>query len=86
MTSPLEGDHDGDVVLVTTVEIAPGFSRPIELRRGDCAHDKALEFCKQFYLSADVAAPLAQHLQENLEKAKVFHTVSCVSPRKHGRS
>jgi hypothetical protein len=66
-------------VLVTTVEIAPGFSRPIKLRRGDSANEKALDFCKQFYLSADVAAPLARHLQENLEKATVFSSVVCIS-------
>lgn len=68
----LEADDDGEVVLVTTVEIAPGFSRPIRLRSGDSAHEKAKEFCRQFCLSADVvAAPLGRHLQENLDKATV---------------
>lgn len=71
MVATLEADDDGEVVLVTTVEIASGFSRPIRLRSGDSTSDKALEFCKHFCLSADVAASLARHLQDNLEKATV---------------
>lgn len=67
-----------DVVLVTTVEIAPGFSRPIRLQRGDCARSRALEFCTEFCLSEDVAAPLARHLQENLDKTTVCSSLALV--------
>jgi hypothetical protein len=71
MGTTLPAENDENVVLVTTVEIAPGFSRPIRLRSGDSATEKALEFCIEFCLSAEVAAPLARHLQDNLEKATV---------------
>lgn len=69
---------DEDAVLVTTVEIAPGFSRSIRLQRGDCAWSRALDFCAEFCLSEDVAAPLASHLQENLDKATVCSRLATV--------
>lgn len=71
MVTAIEAEHDNEVILVTTVEIAPGFSRPIRLRRGDSTRKKALEFCEHFCLPPNVAGPLSRHLQENVDKATV---------------
>jgi hypothetical protein len=59
------------VVLVTTVEIAPNYSKAIKLRRGDDPHDAAAAFCRAFCLSEEVQAPLARHLETNLKRAMV---------------
>lgn len=68
--------QEEEVVLVTTVEIAPNYSKALKLRRGDDPHEVAEAFCRAFCLSADVQVPLGRHLASNMKKAMVRKLLS----------
>lgn len=63
--------YEREVVLLTTVDIAPGYSQIIELRRGDSAYNAARQFCRAHGLPDSVVGALEAHLQSHLDQAAV---------------
>eukprot|EP00878_Enallax_costatus_P032533 GHUV01035760.1.p2 GENE.GHUV01035760.1~~GHUV01035760.1.p2 ORF type:complete len:148 (+),score=46.10 GHUV01035760.1:348-791(+) len=61
------GKKGGQVLLITTVEIADGQPENINVREGDNTYDVARDFVMKHGLPEDVIPELARHLQENLE-------------------
>jgi hypothetical protein len=59
------------VILVTTIDICPGVSKSVELRKNDVPEDVARRFCREHGLNENILAPLTSHLQQHLEKAQV---------------
>lgn len=63
--------YEQEVVLLTTVDIAPGYSQVIKMRRTDSAYSVAQEFCRAHGLPEAVVGALEDHLQSHLDKAQV---------------
>lgn len=63
----LQSSHSSSLLLVTTVELGGGRTGTVEVRAGDDPLDVARQFCAYHGLPDTVVAPLALHLQENLE-------------------
>lgn len=68
------------IILVTTIDICPGVSKSVELRRHDVPEHVARQFCDEHGLPDNILAPLTSHLQQHLEKAQLkVRTASCPS-------
>lgn len=63
--------YDQDVVLLTTVDIAPGYSKVIKMRRGENAYNVAQLFCRAHGLPDVVISALEAHLQSHLDQVDV---------------
>lgn len=63
--------YEQEVVLLTTVDIAPGYSQVIKMRRTDSAYSVAQQFCRAHGLPDAVIGALEVHLQSHLDKAQV---------------
>jgi hypothetical protein len=70
------GEADNPIVLITTIDLAPGQSGLVELRKDDDVDDAARRFCVQHCLPDAVASPLAEHLKTSLVQAKVRTPIS----------
>jgi hypothetical protein len=57
------------IALVTTVDVAPGVSKVLQLRRRDDPDVVSRQFCTAFGLPEAVIQPLAAHLKEHLRRA-----------------
>lgn len=62
------------VVLVTTIDIGNGEAQNVELRRDDSPERVARAFVDLNGLSTAVVGPLAEHLQQHLDKALQVRT------------
>jgi len=63
--------YEEEVMLLTTVDIAPGYSKVIKMRRADNALDVAKQFCRANGLPDAVIGALEAHLTSHLKQASV---------------
>jgi hypothetical protein len=59
------------IILVTTVELAPGIEGTITLYEGDDPRGATQRFCLEHGLPANVVEPLTLHILENLENLEL---------------
>eukprot|EP00892_Ulva_mutabilis_P011944 jgi/Ulvmu1/9121/UM005_0217.1 len=68
---PVATPYEQEVVLLTTVDIAPGYSKVIKMRRVDKARDVAQQFCRANGLPDAVIGALEAHLKSHLMEAGI---------------